>query len=161
MKSNTQHTVQEALTIGLYIQNMQLQFLVLISFSMKKNSLSFHTIGMSKHHCSILNNSKRWSLYIEICVCACARTCMQREIRYRKHDQEWDTWKMITQRNNRYLTWLPSDGITWCTIHWESTTPIFSCAGCSSKYKLWEGFDSKDTKGHQKLAYAKCKVGKT
>lgn len=29
--------------------------------------------------------------------------------------------------------WLPSDGITLCIIHCESTTPIFSWAGCKCK----------------------------
>lgn len=27
-------------------------------------------------------------------------------------------------------TWFPREGTVWCTIHWASTTPIFSWAGC-------------------------------
>lgn len=28
------------------------------------------------------------------------------------------------------VTWFPSEGTPWWTIHWASTTPIFSWAGC-------------------------------
>ena len=31
-------------------------------------------------------------------------------------------------------TWLPRDGTTMCTIHWASTTPIFSYAVCIQEY---------------------------
>lgn len=30
----------------------------------------------------------------------------------------------------RGITWFPREGTLWCTIHWASTTPIFSWAGC-------------------------------
>lgn len=31
------------------------------------------------------------------------------------------------------LTWFPREGTTWWTIHWASTTPIFSWAGCLNR----------------------------
>lgn len=41
------------------------------------------------------------------------------------------TEKVLTYMkwNMKTITWFPSEGTDWCTIHWESTTPIFSWAG--------------------------------
>jgi hypothetical protein len=50
----------------------------------------------------------------------------------RKWSKTQSSHIQIKERKNIIflLTWFPREGTTWWTIHCESTTPIFSWAGC-------------------------------
>ena len=88
----------------------------------------FFSAARSYLWCTSKLNSKNESLYIQIGCCAAQNS--------------WTSRWCLTPSHGAFplsdLPWFPSEGTAWWTIHWASTTPIFSWAGCLIKNKINE-----------------------